>query len=137
MLLNGTKLGFKKKTESEYTDIPELVEVPDLGSEPNKVENTRIAAAVKNYEKGVGDVSDLKYQLDYDNSSTTASYRVLRKAAADNEELDFQETLPDGTIYKFSGTVSVMLKGGKIDDPGRVELTVYFQGEDFDVTDPV
>lgn len=43
MLANGIKLGYKETAESaEYTDLTGLKEVPELGSDPEKVDNTTL-----------------------------------------------------------------------------------------------
>lgn len=51
MLANGAKLGYKKKSEasSTYKDLPGLKEIPELGSEPEKVENTTLTDPHKMY----------------------------------------------------------------------------------------
>ena len=41
MLANGAKLGYKKKGASgDYTDLTGLKEIPELGEDPEKVENS-------------------------------------------------------------------------------------------------
>ena len=40
MLANGITLGMKKKSESIYEELEGLKEVPELGADPEKVENT-------------------------------------------------------------------------------------------------
>ena len=57
MLANGTKLGYKKKgaSESTYTDLTGLKEVPEIGNEKEKEENNGLADKAKQYEFGIGD----------------------------------------------------------------------------------
>ena len=60
MLANGIKLGYKETAEAvEFTDLTGLKEVPELGSDPEKVDNTDLAADVKQYEMGIGDAGIL------------------------------------------------------------------------------
>lgn len=41
MLANGATLGYKKKGSTEdYTNLTGLKEIPELGDDPEKVENT-------------------------------------------------------------------------------------------------
>ena len=70
MLANGAKLGYKKKSEasSAYKDLPGLKEIPELGSEPEKVENTTLTDPHKMYELGIGDLPDMVYKYKYDNT---------------------------------------------------------------------
>ena len=115
MLANGAKLGYKKKGAGEdYTNLTGLKEIPELGDDPEKVENTGLADKVKQYEFGIGDAGDLTYKFKYENSSETSPYRVMRLAAATKEVLSFCETLPDGTKYEYDAQVSVKRSGGGV-----------------------
>lgn len=61
MLANGATLGYKKKTgsPSTYTDLPGLKEIPEMGIEAEKVENSGLTDGHKMYELGVGDLPDI------------------------------------------------------------------------------
>lgn len=124
MLANGTKLGYKKKSgePSTYTNLAGLKEIPEMGTEPEKVENTCLSDKVKQYEYGIGDAGDLEFKFKYENSSETSPYRVLMKAQDDNEILSFEETLPDGTKFHWDAQVSVKLGGGGVN--GAIDFTL-------------
>ena len=50
MLANGITLGYKELSGgSSYTILAGLKEVPELGDEPEKVENTCLSDSVKQY----------------------------------------------------------------------------------------
>ena len=135
MLANGIKLGYKESGGSTYTDLTGLKEVPELGVEPEKVENTCLSDTVKQYENGIGDAGDLEYKFKYENKSATSPYRVLRKAQEDGKTLSFQETLPDGTTFTFDAQPSVKLGGGGVN--GVVEFTLKMALQsDITVADP-
>lgn len=69
MLANGATLGYKKKGSTEdYTNLTGLKEIPELGDDPEKVENTGLADKVKQYEFGIGDAGDLTYKFKYENT---------------------------------------------------------------------
>lgn len=114
MLANGTKLEYKKKGGPSYTLLKDLKEIPEMGEEPEKVENTCLSDEVKKYEYGIGDPGELEFKFVYENSSETSSYRILRKAAEAKEVLSFKETLPDGTSYVWDAQVSVKVSGGSV-----------------------
>lgn len=136
MLANGITLGYKKKDASgDYTNLSGLKEVPEIGEEPEKVENTDLSDKVKKYEYGIGDAGDLTYLFKYENSSETSPYRVMRKAAADKEVLSFCETLPDGTKYEYDAQVSVKRTGGGVNGVIEFNLNMAVQSE-IKVTDP-
>lgn len=136
MLANGITLGYKKKgAVGDYTILAGLKEVPEIGEEPEKVENTDLSDKVKKYEYGIGDAGDLTYLFKYENSKETSPYRVMRKAAADKEVLSFCETLPDGTKYEYDAQVSVKRTGGGVNGVIEFNLNMAVQSE-INVTDP-
>lgn len=128
MLANGITLSYGK-VKGTYTKLAGLKEVPEFGIEPEKVENTTLEDKVKKYEFGIGDAGELEYKFAYDNSSTTSSYRVLRKAAEDNEKLYFEQTYPDNTKVQFEGQVSVKLGGGGVNSVIEFTLKIALQSE--------
>lgn len=137
MLANGAKLGYKKKGASgDYTDLTGLKEIPELGEDPEKVENSGLADKVKQYEYGIGDAGDLTYKFKYENTSETSPYRVMRKAAATKEVLSFCETLPDNTKYEYDAQVSVKRSGGGVNGVMEFVLNMALQSE-ITTTDPV
>lgn len=137
MLANGIKLGYKKKGSepATYTDLIGLKEVPEMGAEPEKVENTCLSDTVKKYEYGIGDPGDLEFKFKYENKSATSPYRVLRAAADAKEVLSFQETFPDGTTFTWDAQVSVKLGGGGVNGVIDFTLKMALQSE-ISVTDP-
>lgn len=135
MLANGIKLGYKESSGSSYTDLTGLKEVPEIGVEPEKVENTCLSDTVKQYENGIGDAGDLEYKFKYENKSATSPYRVLRKAQEAGKTLSFQETLPDGTTYTFDAQPSVKLGGGGVNGVVEFTLKMALQSE-ITVADP-
>lgn len=137
MLANGIKLGYKKKGSepATYTDLPGLKEVPEMGDEPEKVDNTCLSDKVKQYEYGIGDPGDLEFKFKYENSSATSPYRVLRAAAESKEVLSFEETFPDGTKFNWDAQVSVKLGGGGVNGVIDFTLKMALQS-DIRVVDP-
>lgn len=135
MLANGAKLGYKtEKGTASYTDLPGLKEIPDWGSDPEKVDNTCLTDAYKQYEMGIGELGDVKYKFKYDNSKADTPYRTL-KALSDSKEVGFfEETLKDGTKTDFSAQVSVKRTGG-VNGVIEFEVTMILQGAPT-VTDP-
>lgn len=135
MLANGAKLGYKKSGANTYTDLPGLKEIPDIGVEPEKVDNTCLTDPHKKYEMGIGDLPEMKYKFKYDNSSATSPYRVMREAQATAEVLSFQETDKDGTIIEYDAQVSVKRTGGGVNGVIGFELTMTVQS-DIEYADP-
>lgn len=135
MLANGIKLSYKKSGEGEFILLTGLKEVPELGTEPEKVENTCLSDTVKQYEFGIGDPGDLEYKFKYENKSATSPYRVMRNAEAAKEVLTFKEELPDGTTVTFDAMVSVKLGSGAVNGVLDFTLKMALQS-DMEFTDP-
>lgn len=128
MLANGTKLGYKASSaDSAFKDLPGLKEIPEMGEDIEKVENTSLTDSHKVYEKGIGDLSDMKYKFKYDNSKAESPYRVLSAAADKGSVLTFQETLPDKSVTEFTGQVAVKRTGGGVNAVIEFEATIAVQ----------
>ena len=121
MLANGIKLAYKT-TDETYTELDGLKQVPDMGEEPEKIENTCLTDSTKQYEYGIGDYGDLDYTFKYENSSATSPYRVLRGFADNKTKVSFKQTYPDGTTFTFDAQCSVKLGGGGVN--GVIEFTL-------------
>lgn len=141
MLANGAKLAYREKKDSvgsdatAYVDLPGLKEIPDIGIEKEKVDNTCLTDPHKKYESGIGDLPEMTYKFKYDNTKADSPYRVMRKAAAEDKLLQFEETLKDGTVTKYDATVAVKRTGGGINGVIEFELTMTVQS-DLEYTDP-
>lgn len=136
MLANGAKLGYKEKNaEGDYIDLPGLKEIPDMGTNKEKVENTCLSDETKQYEFGIGDAGDITYKFKYDNSSADSPYRAMRKEEAAGSTLSFKETLADGTTTEFDAQVTVKRTGGGVNGVIEFELNLALQSK-FKYTDP-
>lgn len=135
MLANKAKLAYKT-TGSTFIELSGLKEIPEMGEDVEKVENSSLDASVKTYEKGVGDAPELAYKFKYNNNAKDSPYRVLRKFADDGTTVDFKETLVDGTTTTFSGQVSIKRTGGALNDVLEFTMTVLLSTA-LTITDPV
>lgn len=128
MLANGTTLGVKKSGESSYTVLKGLKEVPELGADPEKVDNTCLEDKVKIYELGIGDPGDLSYKFKWENAEG-GSYRTLRALSDSRETASFEHTFPDGTKFHFDAQCSVKVGGGGVNGAVDFTLTLGLQGD--------
>lgn len=135
MLANGAKLEFKSKTVTAYAKLKGLKEIPEIGVDPEKVENTDLDDTQKMYEMGIGDPGDITYKFKYDNTAKDSPYRVLRAYEASGENLSFKETLKDGTTTEFTGQVSVKRTGGGVNGVIEFDLNIALSSA-FEITDP-
>lgn len=130
MLANGATLGFRVHggTGTSYTDLPGLKEIPEMGMDPELVENTCLDS-LKQYEMGIGDAGDMQYVFKYVNDSADSPYRVMLGHQAAKTVLDFCETLFDGTKYEYTAQVSVKRGGGGVNGVIDWTLGVALQSE--------
>ena len=136
MLANGATLGYRALGESvDFTDLPGLKEIPEIGVEPEKVDNTCLTDSHKKYENGIGDLPDMTYKFKYDNSSAASPYRIFRSLEASGAATEFQETLADGTTYAYTAQVSVKRTGGGVNGVIEFDVTMAVQS-DIVITDP-
>lgn len=139
MLANGTTLGYRKHTDSgssaAYADLAGLKEIPEVGTELEKVDNTDLSNSHKIYENGIGDLPDMVYKFKYDNTKANSPYRVMRDAAAKKEVWDFQEKTKDGTVTEFTAQFSLKRTGGGVNGVIEFEVTMAVQSE-IKQTDP-
>lgn len=114
MLANGAQLGYRTASTGDYTDLPGLKEIPEIGVDPERVENTALGDTNKHYEQGIGDLPDLQYTFRYEGSSEKAGYRAMRGYAASGTKLYFCETMKDGYKIEYQAQVAVKLTGGGV-----------------------
>lgn len=134
MLANGITLGMKKGSASSYAILKGLKEVPELGVDPEKVDNTTLEDKVKISELGIGDPGDLAYKFKWENSENS-SYRALREVADSGDTVSFEETFPDGTKFHFDAQCSLKVGGGGVNAAIEYTLTLGLQS-DIEVVDP-
>lgn len=123
MLANGIKIGYSSTGTTSYTDLEGLQEVPDIGIDPEKVENTCLSDTVKQYEKGIGDAGDMEFKFKH----TSALWKILRGLESATKPTNFKVTYPDGSAVAFSAEVSNKLGGGGVNDPIQITMATALQ----------
>lgn len=135
MLANGAKLYYKTTSAGTYTELTGLKEIPDMGVEPEKVENTTLSDSVKKYENGIGDPGDMTYKFKYVNDSSTAPYRVLKGLESAHTNVYWKEQTADGTVTEFTGQCAVKRVGGGVNAAVEFECAISLSS-DFTITNP-
>ena len=100
----GIKLSYKMvASESQYTELTNLQEIPDLGGEAEAIEITTLADAAHMYTDGILNYGDsLAFKFLYDKTQFT----TLTGLTGSNS---WKVELPDGATCTFTGTSSVKL----------------------------
>ena len=134
---NNTKMFYKTGEEDsiKYVELEYLMEVPEFGETPEKIDVTVLSDSVKKYVPGITDLGDLIFKFLYDNSSTTANYRVLKTLADTNSATTFKITYPDGTSHEFDAIPAVKMDAGAINGALTFSATMLLQS-DITVSNP-
>lgn len=132
---NQTKLSCKVGEEAQYTEIPYLMEVPEFGGTPEKIDVTVLSDTTKKYLPGIKDLGDLVFKFLYDNDSETSNYRVLSGYAANDTVVSFQLSYPDGTTHEFDAIPAVKMDAGTVNGALTFSATMMLQS-DITVTNP-
>lgn len=135
LLSKDTKLSYKESGGSSYTPLEHLMEVPEMGGDPEKVEVTTLADGVKKYINGVKDLGDLAFKFLYDNEETTSNYRILKGLQDANTVGDFQVEYPDGTGHAFKAYVNVKMDAAAVNAAMTFTVGMSLQS-DITVTNP-
>ena len=100
----GIKLSYKTAaSESQYIELTNLQEIPDLGGEAEAIEITTLADAAHMYTDGILHYGDrLAFKCVYDK----AQFTTLTGLTGSNS---WKVELPDGATCTFTGTSSVKL----------------------------
>ena len=138
MLANGSKIGYAAVSSQtpdtapdSFTNIPDLKELPDIGAEPELVDNTALSDSIRHNEMGIGDPGNMEFVFRYDNKTATSSYRVAKGLSGTKW---FQVELFDGTKYTFKAIPNVRLSGGGVNDPVEFVMALALQS-DIAITD--
>ena len=120
--------------------IAGLMEIPDLGGTPEKVDVTTLADSSYKYINGLADYGDLAFKFLYDNSTNDSNYRILQMIERDcNEGIGTYAkvtlTFPDGTAFEFDCIPSVTIDGAGVNTALTFTLNCALQS-DIEVTHP-
>jgi hypothetical protein len=133
---NETVMSYKEGAMADFVEIDLMMEVPELGGDPEKIEVTTLQDKNKKYIPGISDLGDLAFKFLYDNSSATSNYRVLKKLQDDKKVATFKLEYPDGTGHQFDAYVGVKIDGGGTNTPIAFTATMFLQ-TDIVTTNPV
>ena len=65
MLANGATIGYAADAATKpntFTNIPDLKSFPDLGAEPEMVDNTALTDQIRHNERGIGDPGSMDFE---------------------------------------------------------------------------
>ena len=107
LISKGITLSYKNGAASEFVELADLQEIPDLGGEVEAIEITTLADSAHRYTDGLinyGDSLAFKFLM----GESTDQFLTLHSLAGESE---WQVKLSSGDTCTFSGTSSVKLDG--------------------------
>lgn len=134
ILSKDAKLSSKTGAESQYEELPLLMEIPEMGGTPEKVDVTTLADASRKYIDGVKNYGGLAFKFLYENVEGSA-FRTLRGYEEAGTIADYKVELPDGTGFAFSGQVSVKIDSASVNAALTFTATISLNS-DMVITNP-
>lgn len=114
----GIKLSYKEASGSEYTELTNLQEIPDLGGEAEAIEITVLSDAAHMYTDGILNYGDsLAFKFLYDKTQFTTLNGL-------SGSISWKVELPDGATCTFTGTSSVKLDSVGVNAALTYELSI-------------
>lgn len=102
VISKGITLSYKKDTD--FVELTNLQEIPELGGDTEAIEITTLADAAHMYTDGIKSYGDsLAFKFLYEGEQ----FETLNALG----DADWKVTLPDGATCTFGGTCSVKLDG--------------------------
>lgn len=129
ILSKGITLSYKGLADEDYTLIPNLQEVPELGGSAEKVDVTTLADGNYKYINGIKDFGDLAFKFLYDNSGTQSNYRICRGLEEDGTVIDWKVEFPDGTTFEFAGEASTAIDSASVNSALTFTLNITLNSD--------
>ena len=133
---NQTKLSYKSGSASSFTEISYLMEVPEFGGTPEKIDVTVLSDTTKKYIPGTKDYGDLVFKFLYDNSGENSNFRILKGLDDNQTKATFKIEYPDGTAHQFDAIPSVKMDAGTLNGALTFSATMIVQS-DIEISNPI
>ena len=135
LLSLGIKLGYKAHggSETTYTNLPGLQEIPDLGGEPERVDVTTLADASRRYINGIKDYDSFAFTFLYD-AGRNGVYTICKGLedgylADPTAYQDWQLEFPDGAKFNWSGACTCNIIGQSVNTAIQFTLNIALNSD--------
>ena len=121
----GTYLMYKNS--ASYEKLCDIINYPDMGAEPNKIDTTDLSAlTMKTSILGLQEAPDLTFEANYDKTT----YTKLKALEGETQEfeLQFGEDGVDGK-YDWTGQLVVYITGGGVDEARKMTIVISAETE--------
>ena len=128
----GAKLEYATisgETVGDYNQIKGLNNIPDIGSEPDKVEATTFDDLVyRSYVTGLQDVDTMTFGFNLALPNATANIKVVYDLCATGNKYSWKLTYASGITVVFVSKPSYTLVGGAPNDLTQFNLNLIPEG---------
>ena len=105
VISKGITLSYKAGDASEFIELTNLQEIPELGGDAEAIEITTLSDVAHTYTEGILNYGDtLTFKFLYE----TTQFETLQNIEG---SVDWEVALPDGTTCTFGGSCGVKLDG--------------------------
>lgn len=115
--------GFKLSYGATPTEIPDIMDYPDLIGEPDMQETTTMGDGRKTFTAGLEGDESLPFTCLFSGMGATTNWGMLKVIADTKEPEDFTAELSTGDKFTFSATVRLGKPGNS---PGNVETFIAY-----------
>ena len=141
ILSQGITLSLKNDTGTDFTVIPGLLEVPDIGGTTEKIDVTTLADTSRQYINGIKDYGELTFKFIYDGlccddtgSNKISNYQFLydlfegRNAGSKDEpkswKIEYKSTPTRQFNFTFKGYGSLSMDSASVNSALTFTLTI-------------
>ncbi len=128
MAINTSNTILKYSTDSgtSYTKLVDIINYPDLGASPSKLDSTTLTAIkFKTSILGLQEVPDLTFECNYDKATLTT---INGLSGSYPIKLEFGDNGADGS-FTWTGEISAFANGGAPDEVRKMTVTVSAETE--------
>ena len=118
------------KEGSDYRQLIDIKDYPDLGGEPEMLETTTLSDSMQTYVAGIQSLDALTFSANYDK----AKYAELKAMEGTSKDFAvwFGGTESSGVVtptgdegkFEFSGSLSVFVTGGGVNEVRGMNITI-------------
>lgn len=117
VLSKGTTLSYKK--EDSYVKVAGVKSIPQIGSDPERIDVTDLSSEKRQYIAGLQDVDNLEFAVVY-RTAEFATFQSFAESASSATE--FKIEYPDGMTVGFKGEPAVRIGATEVN--GALEYTI-------------
>jgi hypothetical protein len=117
----STTLKYSSDNGSTFTKLVDIINYPDMGSTPNKLDTTDLSQTqFKTSILGLQELPDLTFECNYDE---TAYQTISALNATYKFKLEFGASGADG-IFSWEGQIRVFTNGGGVDEVRKMTVVL-------------